>query len=98
IDTPRGAHGFGYDPHFGSVSKELISLETGSDGSEKSDVCRETETSSIPLRHYPHFFVPALGKTAAELRPPLKNSLSHRGHALRSLLKALQSHPETDMI
>jgi len=52
IDTPRGAQGFGYDPHF---------------------------------------FLPALGKTAAELSPALKNRLSHRARALRVLLKRLRS-------
>lgn len=37
----------------------------------------------------PVFVVPALGKTAAELDPALKNQLSHRGQALRALLAAL---------
>lgn len=37
----------------------------------------------------PHFWIPSLGKTAAELSPDLKNSLSHRGQALRSLLEKL---------
>ena len=50
VSTPRGEHGFGYDPHF---------------------------------------WIPSLGKTAAELSPELKNSLSHRGQALRSLLEKL---------
>lgn len=50
VATPRGEHGFGYDPHF---------------------------------------WLPSLGKTAAELSPELKNSLSHRGQALRSLLEKL---------
>jgi len=36
-----------------------------------------------------HFFLPARGKTAAELAPALKNRLSHRAQALRRLLKAL---------
>ena len=36
-----------------------------------------------------HFFIPALGKTAAELDPIEKNSLSHRGQALRDLLRTL---------
>jgi len=52
IDTPRGTHGFGYDPHF---------------------------------------FLPARGKTAAELGPALKNRLSHRARALRALLKTLRA-------
>ncbi|WP_244848151.1 RdgB/HAM1 family non-canonical purine NTP pyrophosphatase [Caballeronia sp. SL2Y3] len=51
IDTPRGAHGFGYDPHF---------------------------------------FLPALGATAAELDPARKNAVSHRALALRDLLQRLK--------
>ncbi|WP_353149592.1 RdgB/HAM1 family non-canonical purine NTP pyrophosphatase [Pollutimonas bauzanensis] len=50
VDTPRGANGFGYDPHF---------------------------------------YVPALGKTVAELDPAVKNRCSHRGQALKALLQAL---------
>jgi XTP/dITP diphosphohydrolase len=37
----------------------------------------------------PHFFIPALGKTAAELDPAEKNNISHRGQALRQLLGVL---------
>jgi XTP/dITP diphosphohydrolase len=37
----------------------------------------------------PHFFIPALGKTAAELDPAEKNNISHRGQALRQLLAIL---------
>lgn len=37
----------------------------------------------------PVFFVPDQGKTAAELEPPLKNRLSHRGQALAQLVKRL---------
>ncbi|MBS0309426.1 MAG: RdgB/HAM1 family non-canonical purine NTP pyrophosphatase [Proteobacteria bacterium] len=51
IDTPRGAGGFGYDPHF---------------------------------------WLPDLGKTAAELRAEDKNRLSHRGQALRQLVEKLR--------
>ena len=50
VDVPRGANGFGYDPHF---------------------------------------LVPALGKTAAELTLAEKNRLSHRGQASRRLAAAL---------
>lgn len=39
----------------------------------------------------PHFFLPAFGKTAAELEPAQKNLVSHRGQALTSLLAQLQS-------
>jgi XTP/dITP diphosphohydrolase len=38
----------------------------------------------------PHFFVPELGRTAAELDPAQKNAMSHRGKALRALLARLQ--------
>ena len=37
----------------------------------------------------PHFWIPSLEKTVAELSPEQKNSLSHRGQALRSLLEKL---------
>lgn len=43
----------------------------------------------------PHFFVPALGKTAAELLPHEKNAISHRGQALQRLLETLRSQSGT---
>ncbi len=52
IDEAKGAHGFGYDPHF---------------------------------------FLPELGNTAAELESSEKNLISHRGQALRELIAQLQS-------
>ncbi len=52
IESPRGAGGFGYDPHF---------------------------------------FVPSLEQTAAELAPELKNTLSHRAAAMRHLLARLRA-------
>jgi XTP/dITP diphosphohydrolase len=56
IDSPRGAGGFGYDPHF---------------------------------------LLPELGRTAAELMPEEKNAISHRGQALRRLVEMLGhgAHP-----
>lgn len=39
----------------------------------------------------PYFYVPDLGKTAAELSPEDKNAYSHRGRALRALLEALRA-------
>lgn len=54
IDEPRGANGFGYDPHF---------------------------------------FVPQLGKTMAELPAEEKNRISHRGQALRRLRDQLPPLP-----
>ena len=55
INDARGAHGFGYDPHF---------------------------------------FLPDLGKTAAELESSEKNQISHRGQALRELIAELQSRAQ----
>lgn len=52
VDEPRGAGGFGYDPHF---------------------------------------FVPSLGRTTAELEPVHKNRISHRGKAMAELLPALRA-------
>ena len=43
--------------------------------------------------YYPHFFLPELGKTAAELDAEHKNRLSHRGQALRQLVEKLRSFP-----
>ena len=37
----------------------------------------------------PHFRLPALGRTAAELSPEEKNRVSHRGQALRELIRKL---------
>ena len=56
IDDAKGAHGFGYDPHF---------------------------------------FLPELGNTAAELEPSEKNLISHRGQALRKLIAELQTRAQS---
>ncbi len=39
----------------------------------------------------PHFFLPELGCTAAELEPSEKNLISHRAQALRELIAQLQT-------
>jgi XTP/dITP diphosphohydrolase len=52
VDAPRGAGGFGYDPHF---------------------------------------LLPKIGKTAAELSSDEKNSISHRALALQGLVSRLQA-------
>ncbi len=39
----------------------------------------------------PHFLIPALGRTAAELSPKEKNGVSHRGQALRALVAHLRT-------
>jgi XTP/dITP diphosphohydrolase len=51
IAIPRGAGGFGYDPHF---------------------------------------LLPSLGRTAAELMPDEKNAISHRGQAMQRLVEMLK--------
>ena len=51
IDAPRGAAGFGYDPHF---------------------------------------LIPSLDRTVAELDAQTKNRLSHRGRAMRALVERLR--------
>jgi XTP/dITP diphosphohydrolase len=38
----------------------------------------------------PHFWLPTLGKSAAELTPAEKNAVSHRGQALRELVEKLR--------
>ena len=38
----------------------------------------------------PHFFVPELGKTTAELEPAMKNRISHRGRALAAIRPELE--------
>ncbi|MEQ8427452.1 MAG: RdgB/HAM1 family non-canonical purine NTP pyrophosphatase [Gammaproteobacteria bacterium] len=40
----------------------------------------------------PVFYVPEHQCTSAQLKPDVKNSLSHRGQALRGLLAKMQSH------
>lgn len=42
----------------------------------------------------PHFLLPELGITAAELESSEKNLISHRGQALRELIAKLQSRAE----
>ena len=37
----------------------------------------------------PYFYIPELGKTAAELTSAEKNAFSHRGQALRTLIAEL---------
>lgn len=41
----------------------------------------------------PHFFVPRLGQTTAELQPDKKNAISHRGIALRAMLARIGQLP-----
>jgi XTP/dITP diphosphohydrolase len=39
----------------------------------------------------PYFYLPALGMSAAELAPDVKNAASHRGQALRRLVELLRT-------
>lgn len=41
----------------------------------------------------PHFLIPELGVTAAEMDPAEKNRVSHRGQALKALMDALRETP-----
>lgn len=45
----------------------------------------------------PVFFVPQLGKTAAELPPEIKNKVSHRGQAFALLKKALLNESKREV-
>lgn len=49
-----------------------------------------TPRGSNGFGYDPFFLLPALGLTAAELSSEQKNSLSHRGQALRELVRKLQ--------
>ena len=51
----------------------------------------ETPRGEGGFGYDPHFFVPSLEQTAAELAPELKNTLSHRAAAMRHLLARLQT-------
>ncbi len=51
----------------------------------------EEERGGGGFGYDPLFYYPPLGCTFAELDPAVKNGVSHRGAAARSLLKALQS-------
>ena len=42
----------------------------------------------------PHFLIPELGVTAAEMEPAEKNRISHRGRALKALMDALRERSE----
>jgi XTP/dITP diphosphohydrolase len=50
----------------------------------------EAPRGSNGFGYDPHFLLPALGKTTAELAPAEKNAISHRGQALRALVEKLK--------
>ena len=49
----------------------------------------EQPRGQVGFGYDPYFFLPSLGKTAAELSAQEKNNLSHRGQALRALINKL---------
>lgn len=55
----------------------------------------DTPRGSNGFGYDSHFFLPALGKTAAELDPAEKNQFSHRAQALALLLQALNDQAAT---
>ena len=50
----------------------------------------ETPRGANGFGYDPYFYLPDLGKTAAEIDPAQKNAISHRGKALRRLLAKLK--------
>jgi XTP/dITP diphosphohydrolase len=66
------------------------------DGSWHGEICAVPRGAN-GFGYDPYFWLPKLGKTAAELLPEEKNRLSHRGIAMRCLLKKLvpdNDHPD----
>jgi XTP/dITP diphosphohydrolase len=63
------------------------------EGRWHGEVVREPRGSN-GFGYDPYFYVPAYGRTAAELTPDEKNSVSHRGHALRALIARLIELPD----
>jgi XTP/dITP diphosphohydrolase len=53
----------------------------------------ESPRGSGGFGYDPYFWLPELGKTAAELDPAEKNRLSHRGKAMRTLRELLAAEP-----
>lgn len=59
------------------------------DGAWNGEIIAEARGSN-GFGYDPHFLIPSLGKTAAELSAQEKNALSHRGQALRALVGKLK--------
>jgi XTP/dITP diphosphohydrolase len=59
------------------------------DGVWRGQIVEEARGSN-GFGYDPHFLIPSLGKTVAELEPAEKNGLSHRGQALRALVEKLK--------
>jgi XTP/dITP diphosphohydrolase len=58
------------------------------DGSWHGEI-RDEPLGSAGFGYDPHFWLPQLGLTAAQLEPAHKNSVSHRGIAMGKLLQQL---------
>jgi len=50
----------------------------------------DTPRGSAGFGYDPHFFIPSLNKSAAELSAEEKNAISHRGLAMQDLIAQLQ--------
>lgn len=61
---------------FGTISGRIIDRPRGCNG----------------FGYDPHFFVPELGCTTAELEPSHKNAISHRSRALAAMLVHIRAH------
>lgn len=66
----------------GTIEGRIVDLPRGSNG----------------FGYDPHFFVPSLGRTTAELSPGEKNAVSHRGIALRAMLARIADWARPRMI
>ncbi len=57
---------------------------------EVAGVIIDTPRGRNGFGYDPHFLIPALDKTAAELPPEQKNAISHRGNALRNMSDSIR--------
>ena len=55
-------------------------------------ILRDFYAGSGGFGYDPLFYLPEYGKTSAEISPELKNSISHRAHALEELVKKLDEY------
>ncbi len=63
----------------GMIEGEIIDVARGSNG----------------FGYDPHFLIPHLGRTTAELQPQEKNAISHRGQAVRAMLPKIAAWAQT---
>ena len=69
------------------ASPEKIILETRG---TLEGIIADKETGTNGFGYDPIFFVPSLNKTVAQLSREEKNSISHRGKAVRELVKRIK--------